>query len=118
MTLHQTVSDKAYVNRALEASIHIGLAILLAASCLLILLPFIPLIAWGIIIAVACYPGFRKLQSAMGGRGGLASVVFTLVFLAILIIPVYLLAQSLIQGISNSGRPPGGRNPRYPAATR
>ena len=99
MTLHQTASDQEYVNRALEASIHIGLALLLAATCLLILLPFIPLIAWGIIIAVACYPGFRKLQSAMGGRGGMASVVFTLVFLAILIIPVYLLAQSLIQGI-------------------
>jgi predicted PurR-regulated permease PerM len=99
MTHDESDYNKAYVNRALEASIHIGLAALLAATCILILFPFVPLIAWGIIIAVASYPAFRKLQGALGGRGGTASVVFTLAFLAVLLIPVFLLAQSLIQGI-------------------
>ena len=90
--------DKAYVTRALDTSIHIGLTVLLAAACLLILLPFLPLIAWGIIIAVAAYPMFRKLQSAVGGRGGLAATIFSLVLLAILVIPVFLLAESLVGG--------------------
>jgi len=31
----------------------------------------------GIIIAVAAYPAFRKLQSAVGGRGGLAASFFS-----------------------------------------
>lgn len=35
----------------------------------------------------------------MGGRGGPAAVVFTRVLLAVLIIPVFLLAQSLIEGV-------------------
>lgn len=52
MTLKKAI-DTNRVNEALEVSIHIGLAFLLAASCLFILRPFIPLIAWGIIIAVA-----------------------------------------------------------------
>lgn len=101
VSVEQAAQDEAQVNRALEASIHIGLAFLLVAACLMILLPFIPLIAWGIIIAVAVYPSFRKLQRLMGGRGGLAALLLTLVFLAVLIIPVVLLAQSMIDGGQN-----------------
>ena len=99
MTFKQPTYDRAQMNRALEVSIHIGLAFLLVTACLLILLPFVPLIAWGIIIAVAAYPTFKKLQKLMGGRGGLAAVVFTLILLAVLIVPVYLLADSLIEGV-------------------
>ena len=61
MTPETSVSDKAYINRAMEASIHIGLAVLLAIACLMIMKPFLPLIAWGIIIGVASYPAFLKL---------------------------------------------------------
>ncbi|MBV8172418.1 MAG: AI-2E family transporter [Candidatus Eremiobacteraeota bacterium] len=96
MTPVPSASDKGYVDRAVEASIHIGLAALLVIACLLILKPFIPLVAWGFIIAVASYPLFLKMQSALGGRGGLAATLYTLVLLALLIIPVMLLAQSLI----------------------
>ena len=99
MSVEQAAYDEAQVNRALEASIHIGLAFLLVAACLMILLPFIPLIAWGIIIAVAVYPSFRKLQGLLGGRGGLAALLYTLIFLAVLIIPAVLLAQSIIDGV-------------------
>ena len=99
MPVEQPANDKAYMNRALEASIHIGLVILLATACLLILLPFIPLVAWGIIIAVASYPGFRALQSMLGGRSGLTAVLFTLLLLALVIVPVVLLAKSLVEGI-------------------
>src|SRR5215472_6309540 len=99
MTRETFASDKAYINRAMEASIHIGLAVLLAIACLMILKPFLPLIAWGIIIGVASYPVFLKMQGAMGGRGGLAAVLYTLILLAVLIIPVILLAQSLLEGV-------------------
>ena len=47
MTPEASVSDKAYINRAVEASIHIGLAVLLAIACLMIVKPFLPLLAWG-----------------------------------------------------------------------
>jgi predicted PurR-regulated permease PerM len=99
MPFKQSASNEEYVSQALEASINIGLAALLAASCLLILKPFVPLIAWGIIIAVASYPVFLKLQRVLGGRGGWAAALYTLILLAILIIPVVLLAQSLVEGV-------------------
>jgi predicted PurR-regulated permease PerM len=91
--------DKTYVTRALEASIHVGLVILLAAACLLILRPLIPLLTWGVIIAVAVHPAFRRLQKVVGGRQSLAAAVCTLALLAVIIIPVVLLAQSLVDVI-------------------
>ena len=99
MTTQQSISDKTQASVALEASIHVGLAILLTAACLMIVLPFLPLIAWGIIIAVAAYPGFRDLQRWLGGRGGLSATIFTVVLLAVLIVPVVLLAGTLVEGI-------------------
>lgn len=88
-----------YVNRALETSIHIGLVILLAAACFFILRPFLPLIVWGIIVAIAVYPRYLQLQLVLGGRGVLAAVLITLLLLALLNVPVVLLARTLIEGI-------------------
>jgi predicted PurR-regulated permease PerM len=99
MTAQLSTSEKTPASVALEASIHVGLTILLTAACLLILLPFLPLIAWGIIIAVAAYPGFRNLQQRLGGRSGLSATIFTVVLLAVLIVPVVLLAGTLVESI-------------------
>jgi predicted PurR-regulated permease PerM len=101
MAAEQPSYDKAQLDRAFEASIHIGLTVLLAAACLFILLPFAPLLTWGIIIAVAAHPAFKRLQKLMGGRGIPAAVLFTLVLLAVLIIPVFFLADSLVEGVQS-----------------
>jgi predicted PurR-regulated permease PerM len=98
MTLDQGVPTRASVNRAVEVSIHVGLLILLVTACLLILYPFIPLVTWGIIIAVAAHPGFQKLQRLLNGRAALAGVVFTLILLAVVIVPAIFLGQSVVEG--------------------
>jgi predicted PurR-regulated permease PerM len=99
MTVEGLAKDRVQVNQALEVFIQIGLAALLVVGCLLILRPFIPLIMWGIIIAIASYPTFQKLQRVLRGRGGLAAILWTLLLLAVLILPIFLLAQSLVEGI-------------------
>jgi predicted PurR-regulated permease PerM len=88
-----------YVTRALEISIHVGLLILLSAACLLILRPFIPLLLWGVIIAIAIYPSYRKLQVLWGGRSTVTAIFCTLFLLAFIIGPVVLLTGSFVQGI-------------------
>ena len=98
MTSDQLVPEKAYLSRALEVSIHIGLFALLAVSCLLILSPFILVIVWGLIISIAGYPGYRKLQRLLGGRSGFASALFTILLLTVLIVPMVLLAHTLADG--------------------
>jgi predicted PurR-regulated permease PerM len=97
--LDEMTHDNAYVKRALETSINVGLVFLLVVICFLILRPFILLIAWGIIIAVAAYPAFQKLRHLLREHGTLAAVICTLILLAVLILPAILLAQNLVHGI-------------------
>jgi len=99
VTPQNAASDRTRINLALENAIYIGLAIMLAIACLLILLPFIPLLTWGLIIAVAVYPAFRRVQKVLGGRETLAAVLCTLILLGALIFPAVLLTQSLVHGI-------------------
>ncbi len=100
MTTETSATESAYVARAVEASINIGLVALLAAVCFLILAPFVPIVAWGIIIAVASYPVFLKLQH-ITGRGGWAAAIWTILLLAVLIVPVVLLANSTVEGVQS-----------------
>ncbi len=88
--------EKAFVNRALEAAIRIGMVALLVAWCFEIVRPFIVPIVWGIIIAVAVYPGYRRLLPVTGGRGGLSAVVCTFLLLVLFIVPAMLLVGTLI----------------------
>jgi len=99
MTTRDDTKRKIQLNDALEISIQIGLAALLVIGCLLILRPFIPLILWGIIIAIASYPAFLKLQRLLKGRGAMAAALWTLLLLAVLIVPVVLLGQQLVEGL-------------------
>jgi predicted PurR-regulated permease PerM len=85
-----------YVARALEASIHIGLVGLVVFWCFKIGRPFIEIIVWGIIIAVAIHPIYTRLKSALGGRDGLAAILITIFALIFLLVPTILLSDSLI----------------------
>jgi hypothetical protein len=67
-SVSKIIQDKACVSSVLDASINIGLTALLVISCLLILKPFVPLLVWGMIIAIASYPRFEKLKNSLGGR--------------------------------------------------
>jgi predicted PurR-regulated permease PerM len=101
VTFPEINRDKVYLRRALEVTINIGLVVLLAITCFLILRPFVPLITWGIIIAVATHHAFLKLQRLLHGHGGAAAALCTIVFLAVLVVPAILLTDSLIQGIQS-----------------
>jgi predicted PurR-regulated permease PerM len=98
MTQEVGVIRKASVNNPLEVFLQIALATLLIVGCLMILWPFMPLVMWGIIIAVASYPTFLKLEKAMRGHRGWAATVWTLLLLLLLIVPVVLLAQGMVEG--------------------
>ena len=95
-TSNQPSNDKSYIARALEATIHIGLVILLLFWCFRIAQPFIEIIVWGIVIAVGIYPGYQWLKSALGGRGRLTATMITLLALILMLVPTYMFSQSLI----------------------
>lgn len=83
------------MNRMLEATIRIGLVLLLVAWCLQIVRPFIIPLAWGVIIAVATYPGYRRLYGWCGRRHAIAATLYVLLGLVLFIVPTLLLSGSL-----------------------
>jgi predicted PurR-regulated permease PerM len=85
-----------FTNNTIEAAIRLGLLLLLAAWCFNIVKPFIVPVLWGVIIAVAVYPLFIKLKSSLGGRNKLATVVYTVIALALLITPTVMISESII----------------------
>jgi predicted PurR-regulated permease PerM len=101
VTADRPTPEKSHLSRAAEVFIHLGLIFLLAAACLSILKPFIAVVAWGLIIAIAGYPGYCWLQKLLGGRGGFASILFTILLLSVLIVPVALLAHTLVDGFQS-----------------
>jgi len=94
-----TEEDGIFVRRSVEAAIRIGLMAGLVWWCFRIVSPFVMPVLWAIIFAVALFPVFRWLKSKLGGRGGLAATVLTLVALALLIVPIVMLSTSTIESV-------------------
>jgi predicted PurR-regulated permease PerM len=88
-------------NRSIEFLIHIGLLILLVAASLMILAPFMIILIWGVIIAVAQFPLFKTSAEMLGNKKTLTAVLFTLAGLMIIIIPSLILAESSASGYQN-----------------
>ena len=66
--ISESTQDKIFQRRAIEASIRVGLIVLLLLWCFNIVKPFVLLILWGAIIAVAIYPLFLKFSALLGNR--------------------------------------------------
>lgn len=92
-------TGKEFQENAMGAAIKIGAVFLIIVLCFQIVRPFISLVAWGLIIAVALYPAHLKLSATLGGRQKLAAAIFVLAGLAILIVPAINLADSSIESL-------------------
>ena len=98
-----STSDKIFLHRTLEATIRIGLLLIITVSCFKIIEPFVIPIIWGIIIAIAAHPLYGRLRTALGERHKLAATVFTFAFLIIMIVPTVLLTDTMIDGLRALG---------------
>ena len=93
-------SNASPVRTAIDIAINLLLVFAVLFYCFQIVSPFISIILWAVIIAVALYPVFLKLQSALGGSSRLAIAVFVLVGLSLILVPAWLFADSLIGGVT------------------
>ncbi len=91
------LSNKTLMARTLEITIHVGLVMLLLFWCFRIAQPFIQIFVWGIIIAIAIFPGYRWLNSVLGERKKLAAALVTLFLLVIIVVPCLMFAASLVE---------------------
>jgi len=80
-----------------DISIKLGILLLVFLLCFNILSPFIVPVIWGAIIAVAIYPIYVISSEKLGGKYKLSATLYTLMALAILIVPAFMIAGSLVE---------------------
>lgn len=84
-----------------EISIRLGVIFLIVAWCLWILAPFVGIVVWALIIAIAIHTPHKRLSEMMGGRRSLAAVLVVVISLSALIVPAVLLSETLVNGAQN-----------------
>ncbi len=98
---NQQNQKRDFINNAKEAALHIGLLFLTIFISFIIFKPFLVPVVWGIIIAVALYPIFKKITKLFKGRKGMAAILIVLFGLALLIIPTLKIAGTTIDSLRN-----------------
>ncbi|HZR88518.1 MAG TPA: AI-2E family transporter [Bradyrhizobium sp.] len=86
-------------NDPVQLAIRLGLLACLIYWSYVLILPFIPILLWSAILAVALYPAFDRLSRLLGGRPALAAMLITMLGLSIVIGPASWLAVGLVEGV-------------------
>jgi predicted PurR-regulated permease PerM len=97
-SMNNQIVDRQFLTNTFEAVIRVGLVLILVTWCFQIVRPFISLIVWAIVIAVALNPSYEKLARLMGERRGLAAAIVALITLTVLTIPAIMLSETLVVG--------------------
>ena len=79
----------------LDVLIRAGLIFALVALCYRIFSPFLTLMVWALILAVALYPLQAFITARMGGRRGLAATLLVILGITLIVAPTAILMSSL-----------------------
>ncbi len=97
------IADRNFQKNAMASFIRIAAVALLVIMCFRIVAPFLSIVVWGMIIAVALYPLHLKLSGKLGDREKLSSTIFVLLLLSILLVPAYILTDSSVTSLRSVG---------------
>jgi predicted PurR-regulated permease PerM len=93
--------DRILSHKLIDLFIHVGLIGFLVVYCYQIFKPFIGLMLWSIILAVALYPLNALLARKMGGKDGRAATVLVLVIILSVFVPTALLSFSFAESTTD-----------------
>jgi predicted PurR-regulated permease PerM len=91
--------DKGFLANAMASFLQIGALALLLAWCFTIVRPFLGIMMWALIIAIAIYPAHLALTARLGGREKSSAVILVLIGLSIIFVPTWVLGESAIVGL-------------------
>ena len=90
------MSNQSTNNSVYDTTIRLFILILIVGWCLAIMYPFVSIILWSLILAMALHPLHKIMTEKMGGRPKLASAIIVVSLLIIIFVPTWLLIDSLI----------------------
>jgi len=82
-----------------DTTIRLFILLLIIAWCLMLMFPFVNIILWSFILALALHPIHSKITKKIRGKAKLASFVIVFSILAVIILPGGLLIGSLIDEV-------------------
>ena len=105
-----TSFDRLFVRNMMESALRITLVFILLILTYDIIKPFLIPVIWGGIIAIATFPATRWLEQRLGGRRGLASTLIALAMIMALVVPCFMLTESLLRTVkvASTGLNEGG----------
>src|SRR3954452_14343833 len=96
-TFRQLISG----DEIIQLVIRLGLLALLVLWTYVLIRPFVPILAWSVVFAVALNPAFRWLAKLLGGRPKVAATILTGISLATIIGPAAWLGLGAVDGIKD-----------------
>jgi predicted PurR-regulated permease PerM len=99
--LSEQALEKLISRKLLDLFIRIGLIVFLVVYCYQIFKPFIGLMLWSIILAVALYPLHHWISRKIGGKDGRAATLLISVILLSVFIPSTLLVFSFAESTTD-----------------
>ncbi|MCU7835761.1 MAG: AI-2E family transporter [gamma proteobacterium symbiont of Taylorina sp.] len=97
----EKMSNAKIEKNVINLTVKLGILLLLFYWCFSIIQPFIIPVLWAVVIAVSLYPLYQIILPRLKGKRGLTGTVFTLVTLAMLLTPVFMLSGSMIDGVQH-----------------
>ncbi|MGL5111348.1 MAG: AI-2E family transporter [Flavobacterium sp.] len=82
-----------------DTIIRLGILFLIVYWCYSILKPFILVLVWAVVIAIAMYPIYKTSVKLFRGRTKVPIVILTMILLSLIIVPSFLVTESLYEGV-------------------
>lgn len=128
MEAQNSNSKESQFEKIIDIIIRLGVLVLVLLWCYSILQPFILVIIWAIVIAIGMHPVYISTVKIFKGRKKVPVILLTLLLLSLIIVPSFLVVESLYDGIAfltatyQSGEaiipPPGEATAQWPSFTK
>lgn len=92
-------AEQAPAKDPVRLAIRLGLLACVIYWSYILILPFVPILLWSAVLAVALYPVFDSLSRLLGGRPVVSATLITILGLSIVIGPASWLAFGLVEGV-------------------
>lgn len=88
-------------DEVIQIAVRLALLAFLFYWSYILLRPFIPILAWAVVLAVALYPTYDWLSAHLGQRRRVAAFMLTIVMLAVFLGPATWLGLGMVEGLGN-----------------
>lgn len=101
MTNNNQIDHESHIQKSIYTALRIGFVALLFVMSYLILKPFVGLVLWAIIIAVALFPLHKKFSKLLGNREKLSAILIVVIGISLMVIPSVLFTASTVESVQN-----------------